>query len=108
MKRSRKDEALILKLRALLAMEHDRSCPCPMMECEWHGRCYECIRLHRCFADRVPSCLQGIPASVGPKGSQKLTRAKQAKLINAYWDRMQAITIHAGRLAKGSRRRNLS
>lgn len=31
--------------------------PVPTL-CEWHGRCRECVALHRYHKDHVPACLQ--------------------------------------------------
>lgn len=34
--------------------------PVPSTQCEWHGRCKECVALHRHHGDHVPFCLQPI------------------------------------------------
>ncbi|HOQ76481.1 MAG TPA: hypothetical protein PK369_07950 [Thermoclostridium sp.] len=33
-------------------------CPCPKVKCEWHGKCRECVALHRYYKDHVPNCFQ--------------------------------------------------
>ncbi len=37
-------------------------CPCPKTECYWHGKCYECVRIHRMQGNHLPNCLQFIVA----------------------------------------------
>lgn len=49
---------LVKEIRAFLASGEDAGCPCPKTKCEWHGKCYECVRMHRHFKDHVPNCLQ--------------------------------------------------
>ncbi len=51
---------LIKSIRAFLSSAEDAECPCPKTKCEWHGKCYECVRLHRHFGDHIPNCLQFI------------------------------------------------
>ena len=107
-KRTMKDSELISKVRAMLAMEQDSSCPCTMTECEWHGQCYECVRIHRCFADRVPACLQTLGLNRGrpqAQATKKLTKVRQAKLIDAYWEQIRKMTAQAERLVAPRQRR---
>ena len=33
-------------------------CICPNELCDWHGKCKECISLHRYYNDHIPVCLQ--------------------------------------------------
>lgn len=35
-------------------------CACPELKCEWHGKCRECVMLHRAYQDHVPNCLKPI------------------------------------------------
>lgn len=49
---------LVLKNRALAADPAVTRCTCHKTACEWHGRCKECIALHRYHGDHVPTCLQ--------------------------------------------------
>lgn len=37
-------------------------CPCPKTKCYWHGRCRDCVRIHRINGNHVPYCLQFILA----------------------------------------------
>lgn len=34
-------------------------CSCPA-ECDYHGRCFECVMIHRGHGDHLPYCLQDI------------------------------------------------
>ena len=47
-----------LKNRALLASQEVLDCSCPYSRCEWHGKCRECVALHRYHAEHLPCCLQ--------------------------------------------------
>lgn len=51
---------LVKEIRAMLASDAEAECSCPKTKCEWHGDCYNCIRIHRHFGDHVPNCLQFI------------------------------------------------
>ncbi|MCX7600234.1 MAG: LPS biosynthesis protein [Armatimonadetes bacterium] len=39
-------------------------CSCPA-GCEYHGRCVECVMIHRGHGDHLPHCLQVIAAKKG-------------------------------------------
>jgi len=49
---------LILKDRELVKEPEVLRCTCTQTLCEWHGRCRECVALHRYKKDHVPACLQ--------------------------------------------------
>lgn len=49
---------LILKNRELVRDPEVLKCTCPKTYCEWHGRCRECVALHRYHKDHVPNCFQ--------------------------------------------------
>lgn len=51
---------LIEHLRGVIRSGNYDKCPCPKINCEWHGKCRECIILHRYGGDHVPNCLQFI------------------------------------------------
>lgn len=48
---------LVLANRRLATDPAVLACTCPEQACEWHGRCRECVALHRHHADHVPACL---------------------------------------------------
>lgn len=48
----------VLRNRSLAADPEVTKCPCKATLCQWHGRCRECVALHRHHGDHVPSCLQ--------------------------------------------------
>lgn len=50
----------VLKNRVLAADPDVTMCTCPNDMCDWHGKCKECVALHRYHNDHVPYCLQGI------------------------------------------------
>jgi hypothetical protein len=35
-------------------------CPCSQQNCEWRGRCFECVMIHRVKQKHLPECLQPI------------------------------------------------
>lgn len=47
----------ILKNRGILTDPQTMECTCPVTLCEWHGRCRECVAIHRHNADHIPNCL---------------------------------------------------
>lgn len=46
--------------RRLAADPKITSCTCPNALCDWHGKCKECVALHRYHNDHVPFCLQPV------------------------------------------------
>jgi hypothetical protein len=36
------------------------ACSCHMLDCRWHGKCWECVQLHRGAGDHLPNCFHGI------------------------------------------------
>jgi len=53
---------IVLENRRLAADMQILKCSCPNTLCDWHGKCKECVALHRYHNDYVPSCLQPIIA----------------------------------------------
>ena len=51
---------LILKNRELASEPSVTRCTCPNTLCDWHGKCRECVALHRYHNDHLPVCLQPI------------------------------------------------
>lgn len=51
---------LVLENRKLAADPSVTKCPCPSELCEWHGKCKECVALHRYHKEHVPFCPQPI------------------------------------------------
>lgn len=62
---------IVKKIRDVLKTDEYAACPCLNTRCEWHGDCYNCIRIYRHFGHNVPSCLQPVIA-------QKIARIKEA------------------------------
>ena len=48
----------IKKYRAIINNPENKKCPCPKIRCEWHGKCEDCVTLHRYNKDHLPNCLQ--------------------------------------------------
>lgn len=47
----------VLKNRGILQDPNALNCPCQNTLCEWHGRCAECVAIHRYNGEHLPSCL---------------------------------------------------
>lgn len=47
-------------IRAMLASGAEAKCSCANVKCEWHGDCYNCVRIHRHYKDHIPRCMQPI------------------------------------------------
>lgn len=79
---------LIKKLREMIKSGEYAKCTCPKQKCEWHGKCFECVMIHRYNQDHVPNCLQPILQN------KIMELAKTAELIvtpkektpDEYWD----------------------
>jgi hypothetical protein len=50
----------VLENRKLVAASQIPQCSCPNTLCDWHGKCKECVALHRYRNDHIPVCLQSI------------------------------------------------
>ena len=51
---------LVMENRRLAADEKITECACENTLCEWHGKCKECVALHRYHNDHLPRCLQSM------------------------------------------------
>ena len=59
MKQSKEEFVEIIKgIREMLKTDECSECSCPNIRCEWHGDCYNCIRIYRHYGRHVPRCLQ--------------------------------------------------
>ena len=54
--------ALVQENRRLANDPEITRCTCPNTLCDWHGKCKECVALHRYHNNHVPVCLQPIIA----------------------------------------------
>ena len=52
-------EEVVLKNREFVKT-HQFRCACPNTLCDWHGKCRECVAIHRCKGKHVPFCLQSM------------------------------------------------
>lgn len=50
----------IEKSREIIKSRKYDKCPCQQLKCEWHGKCFECVMIHRVKKKHVPECLQPI------------------------------------------------
>ena len=75
---------MVVANRALAADPKVLACTCPNTLCDWHGKCRECVALHRHYGDHLPVCLQPlihdkIQALAGV--AERTTAAKEATPI---------------------------
>jgi len=50
----------VLENRRLVADPQFTKCTCPNTLCDWHGKCKECVALHRHHNNHIPACLQPV------------------------------------------------
>lgn len=50
----------VKEIRDMLASGAELKCSCPNLKCEWHGDCFNCVRIHRHYKDHIPKCMQAI------------------------------------------------
>jgi hypothetical protein len=93
---------VVKNIRAMLASGRDAACTCPKVKCEWHGKCYECVRIHRHFRDHVPNCLQFMLQDEVKELARvaECTVAPKPKTPDAYWDRVRRDAPAKGRKAR--------
>lgn len=48
----------IEKSRELVNSGRYDTCPCSQKRCEWHGKCFECVMIHRVKKKHIPECMQ--------------------------------------------------
>jgi hypothetical protein len=48
----------ISEIRAMLDSGAEARCSCPNIHCEFHGDCYNCVRIHRHYKNHIPRCMQ--------------------------------------------------
>ena len=50
-------EKILEKSREIVKDKSLDECPCTQV-CEWHGKCFECVKIHRVKRKHIPQCLQ--------------------------------------------------
>jgi hypothetical protein len=84
---------LVKEIRTTLASGKEAQCSCPKTRCEWHGDCYNCIRIHRHFGDHVPDCLAFILQGKvrGMAQAAAMTVVKKPMTPDEYWDYVRRV-----------------
>jgi hypothetical protein len=77
----------------MLASDKEAECSCPKTKCEWHGDCYNCIRIHRHFGDHVPNCLQFILQDKIREIARavEMTAERKPMTPDEYWDHVNRV-----------------
>ena len=52
-------EKILEKSREIIADGSLDDCPCTQA-CEWHGKCFECVKIHRVKGTHIPECMHHI------------------------------------------------
>jgi hypothetical protein len=78
----------VLENRRIVKDPENIRCNCRKTKCEWHGKCLECVTLHRYYRDHIPECFQqyvnekiGRIAQIG-----ELILVEKEKAPAEYWD----------------------
>ena len=50
----------VLRNRKMAADPEVTRCTCPDILCEWHGKCKECVALHRTKKTHLPACMHDL------------------------------------------------
>jgi hypothetical protein len=85
--------SLIKEIRVMLASDKEAKCSCPKAKCEWHGDCYNCIRIHRHFGDHVPNCLQFFLRDKIKEIARaaEMTAERKPMTPDEYWDHVNRV-----------------
>lgn len=78
----------VLENRRIVSDPENLNCPCPKTKCEWHGRCRECVALHRHYRDHVPDCFQAVISGrlAAAAGIGELEAVRKDTTPPEYWD----------------------
>jgi len=94
---------LVKNLREILASDAEAKCSCPKTKCEWHGDCYNCVRIHRHFGDHIPNCLQFIlrdKIKEFARAAEMTVQAKEKTPLE-YWDYVNEVAPLHSKKNKG-------
>ena len=83
----------IKEIRAVLKTDECAECSCPNIRCEWHGDCYNCIRIYRHYAHHVPRCLQFVLDKKVARITQAVENEIQKRSItpDEYYDYLNSV-----------------
>lgn len=79
---------VVKEIRSVLRDPNNLKCSCLKVKCEWHGKCQDCVAIHRYYKDHVPNCFQQFIndkikaiAQIG-----ELNVYEKEKTPSEYWD----------------------
>ncbi len=83
----------IKEIRAMLDSGAEAKCSCPNIHCEYHGNCYDCVRIHRHYKDHVPKCLQPMLREkvMGLAQVVEFTVDNKPSSPKEYWDYLKEV-----------------
>ena len=90
--------AFVLNIAQYVAFHENMctDCSCPYSRCEWHGKCRECVALHRYHAEHLPCCLQPllrekITVLAGCCEMETTSRVKESEKFREYVKEQDAV-----------------
>jgi len=81
----------VQKYRKIINDPENQTCPCQKVKCEWHGKCKECVTLHRANKDHIPNCFQPFikESIVQLARVVELIPSEKEKTPPEYWDHVR-------------------
>jgi hypothetical protein len=85
---------LIQLCREKIASGKYNKCSCPEIKCEWHGKCQECVIIHRAFEEHVPHCMKPILRNKIKAIAQTIEFdiKPQNRTPEEYWDYVKSVS----------------
>jgi hypothetical protein len=93
---------LVKGLRQMLASDAEAVCSCPKTHCEWHGDCYNCVRIHRHQRTHLPNCMQPILREkiAGLARTVETTLQDEPQTPKSHWDYVNEVAPREGEAPK--------
>jgi hypothetical protein len=84
---------IIKALRDFVASDESKECTCPNTRCEFHGDCYNCVRIYRHFGQHIPRCLQYVLEKKLANISQAVEKevGKREKTPDEFYDHLNTV-----------------
>lgn len=78
----------VMKHRSVINDPENKKCSCPKTGCEWHGKCHDCVTLHRFYQDHIPFCFQHLLRDkiTALVKIVELETVEKEKTPSEYWD----------------------
>ena len=80
---------VVKNMRKMIESGEQPKCTCSKVNCEWYGKCYECVLVHRFNKDHVPECMKPIlkdKIRELAKVAELEVSPKESMITAEYWD----------------------